>query len=334
MKKYFISELLPGTDYAAGSQREDIESILLQLGYSSLTVPTASGNIISRLLSYNKARTLAKKLDKPGIVFFHFPVRSRVFRYFHSLIKARGVRTIAYEIDMEGLRDNDKKRLQAEMNELIKFDLVITQNEIKKEFIENKTGHKQVIVHTMHDYLGVNCKETPERTKSTVICFAGNLEKAPFVHLLGNLKGLCFMIYGATNAAPVAGNIIYKGKADPRELPCLLEGSFGLVWDGSSIQSGEGAGAYLRYNIPHKMALYIMAGLPLIVWKESAMSKWVQEQQVGVALNSLSELRETLEKISVADYATYQVNMKALREKMSEGYFLKKALRSAQQLLS
>ena len=187
----------------------------------------------------------------------------------------------------------------------------------------------------MHDYQQQK-KEIfqKEKKKTTEIIFAGNLDKASFIHLLGQLNGLKFFIYGQTNNPPSAHNIIYRGKIDPRILPTTMEGSFGLVWDGSSLETGKEAGAYLRYNIPHKMALYITAGLPLIVWDESAMAEWVLEKHIGITVSSLQEISGQLSKLSETDYQSFLKNMIPIRQNMAEGYYLKRAIIKAEELLA
>lgn len=60
--------------------------------------------------------------------------------------------------------------------------------------------------------------------------------------------------------------LCYKGSFHPDVLPGILEGDFGLVWDGISAQSCIGnTGEYLKYNDPHKTSLYIASGIPVIV---------------------------------------------------------------------
>lgn len=327
MNRYFVTELYPEARYTAGVLREDIETVLMQSEYKSITTGAGSKNLFSRLLAYRAVRTKAKNLQADAIVFFHFPLRSRVIRYFFERVKRRGISTIAYIHDFEGLRDQDKALLQEELKILTRFDIIIAQNAVMKDLIEKQTGHQRILELEMYDYL--NAKEPTEQpAQKGAIVFAGNLEKAPFVSQLSSIPSLAFHIYGDENSLPASSNIHYKGKTDPRLLPSLLanEGAYGLIWDGSSLQSGTDTGAYLRFNTPHKLALYIMAGLPVIVWKESAMAEWVQRQQIGIAVSSLYDLKEILEKVKESEYRNFQDNMKSIRHKMRDGYYLKQAL--------
>lgn len=335
IKRYIVTELYPGARYTAGVLREDIETVLKKSGYETLETFPASSNLLSRILAYQKVRKMTiSKLLTPACVFFHFPLRSRVNRYFFSLLNKNGIKTIAYVHDFEGIRDKDKESLQKEFSQLKQFNIIIAQNRLMKELIESETANKNVIELEMYDYLGVS-EPIDQPSPLGPIIFAGNLEKASFISQLHNIPSLDFHIYGASPPASTAPNIQYKGKKDPRTLPPVIakDGSYGLVWDGTSIQAGIDAGDYLRINTPHKLALYIMAGLPPIVWNESAMAGWVQQQQIGIAVSSLYDLKERLEGITENEYRNFQNNMKGIRRKMAEGYYLSKAINIAEQLL-
>jgi len=335
LKRYFVTELYPGARYTAGVLREDIETVLKKSGYEALEASPASPNLLSRILAYQKVRKMTiNKLLTPAYVFFHFPLRSRVNRYFFSLLNKNGIKTIAYVHDFEGIRDKDTALLQKEFSQLKQFNIIIAQNRLMKELIERETANKNVIELEMYDYLGVS-EPIDQPSPQGPIIFAGNLEKASFISQLHNIPSLDFHIYGASPPASTASNIHYKGKKDPRTLPPVIakDGSYGLVWDGTSIQAGIDAGDYMRINTPHKLALYIMAGLPPIVWNDSAMAGWVQQQQIGIAVSSLYDLKERLEGITENEYRNFQENMKGIRRNMAEGYYLNKAINIAEQLL-
>ena len=57
-----------------------------------------------------------------------------------------------------------------------------------------------------------------------------------------------------------------------------MEGNWGLVWDGNSIDTCSGNfGEYLRLNAPFKFSLYLAAKRPVVVWRESAMAEYVRK---------------------------------------------------------
>ena len=123
--------------------------------------------------------------------------------------------------------------------------------------------------------------------------------------------------------------MIYKGSFKPDEVPGVLEGSFGLVWDGNTASTcGGNTGEYLRYNNPHKTSLYLASGIPVIVWSEAAMSGFVSENHVGIAVGSLYEIEEKVNAISDADYKEMKDNAIAVSAKLRSGYYFETAIKT------
>ncbi len=113
----------------------------------------------------------------------------------------------------------------------------------------------------------------------------------------------------------------------PDELPAALEGGFGLVWDGDSAETCSGVfGEYLRYNNSHKASLYLAAGLPLVVWKESAIAHFVVDKQCGIVVDSLHNLQKVLDELTIQDYNELLDNARYVGVALREGAYLKAAL--------
>ena len=82
----------------------------------------------------------------------------------------------------------------------------------------------------------------------------------------------------------------YIGRFSPENVTMLTE-EWGLVWDGDGIDVLHGLiGNYLKYNSSHKVSLYIAAGIPVIVSKESALAEFVEENKLGITVSSLLDL--------------------------------------------
>ena len=122
--------------------------------------------------------------------------------------------------------------------------------------------------------------------------------------------------------------VVYKGVFDPNS-PDLPENyHFGLIWDGKSLDTCDGdTGDYTKFNNPHKLSLYLAIGLPVIVWKEAAIAKFVEENKVGVAISSLQELNNLDKVISPDLYQNYLNNITDISAKVRNGYFLSSALK-------
>ncbi|NRO11242.1 Beta-1,6-galactofuranosyltransferase WbbI [Lactobacillus helveticus] len=59
-------------------------------------------------------------------------------------------------------------------------------------------------------------------------------------------------------------------------------------------RDGWNTGNYLRYNDPHKLSLYLASGIPVIIWKKAAEAKFVEENKVGITVDSLEDYRRYL----------------------------------------
>jgi len=153
------------------------------------------------------------------------------------------------------------------------------------------------------------------------VMFAGNLSKAGFVKELGQLP-VKFCLYGL----PKLDSASYKGAFDGNS-PEGLEGDFGLVWDGNSLDTCTGMlGEYLRFNAPFKLSLYLALGLPVIVWSQSAMATYVMQYHLGICVDSLHELAPKLAALSQEDLAEIKVCVAQMVSKIRSGAMLKKVI--------
>ncbi|MEE1187860.1 MAG: hypothetical protein UHM52_02605, partial [Acutalibacteraceae bacterium] len=113
----------------------------------------------------------------------------------------------------------------------------------------------------------------------------------------------------------------------PDELVGELRGDFGLVWDGTSIETCSGNfGNYLRLNDPHKLSLYLTAGIPVVVWEEAAVAVFVRKEHVGVAVASLTELKDKLAALTANDYEEMRQNALRISRLTRSGHYLTTAI--------
>lgn len=72
-------------------------------------------------------------------------------------------------------------------------------------------------------------------------------------------------------------------------------------------------GKYLKIIAPHKFSMYLVAELPIIVWKESAMAKLVEQNKLGITINTLTELGDRISRISSDEYDNIVLNIRNYR---------------------
>ena len=107
----------------------------------------------------------------------------------------------------------------------------------------------------------------------------------------------------------------------------VLRGDIGLVWDGNCDESDENVGfkRYQRYNNPHKMSLYLAAGIPVIVWAKAATAEFVKKNNVGYVINSVYDIN----KLDFADYETKRKNAQKIGGRLRSGHYTMRVINEA-----
>lgn len=347
MKYYLKEEFLKdsGARNAGNKARNDVEEIVKQEGFSPLLLTVEDWYKMSTIKAQqHKAQALSQafsRLKSGDQLLIQFPMLHHSFftTYLVKRLQARGVKVYFIIHDLEVLRYANldtvplkhKIRVHLQESSLLKVaDGVIAHNPIMKSVLVEKglPEHKLVSLE-IFDYLIPNYQEKDGLSKDQPIIVAGNLaqEKAGYLYQLParpayNLYGVGF------DESRALENEAYFGSFLPDELPAALEGGFGLVWDGDSAETCSGVfGEYLRYNNSHKASLYLASGFPLVVWKQSALSHFVLEKNCGVAVESLHDLKNTIENLSDADYQELVANAKNIGKKIRDGFYLTSALK-------
>ena len=346
--KYFLKEEFlkdSGARNAGNKARNDVEEIVKREGYQPLLLTVEDWYQMGTVKAQrHKAKALAQafsQLKSGDQLLIQFPMLHHSFFTTRLVrkIQRRGVQVYFIIHDLEALRYANldtvplkhKIRVHLQESSLLKVaDGVIAHNPIMKSVLVEKgiPEHKLVSLE-IFDYLIPNYQEKDGLSKDQPIIVAGNLaqEKAGYLYQLParpayNLYGVGF------DESRALENEAYFGSFLPDELPAALEGGFGLVWDGDSAETCSGVfGEYLRYNNSHKASLYLASGFPLVVWKQSALSRFVLENGCGIAVESLHDLKNTIGNLSDADYQELIANAKRIGKKIRDGFYLTSALK-------
>ena len=103
--------------------------------------------------------------------------------------------------------------------------------------------------------------------------------------------------------------------------------TFGLVWDGNSIDACEGAyGSYLKLNNPIKTSLYIRCHLPVIVWEQAAIAEVVKEKGIGVCVASLQDIDKIVAEITPEEYDKLEKNVIEWSKELKHGNCTRNAI--------
>ena len=274
-------------------------------------------------------------LKKDDILLIQYPLINTMlgFEKVMEKLKEKGVITIILIHDLDSLRFIGMPRVVKEDRNVInKATYIIAHNKkMKEKLIEMcKIDKDRTIELEIFDYILDNEIIPKERKKDKPIVIAGNLskEKAEYLKYLKNVNNVTFNLYGkGYQKDEDEKNINYIGAFLPEELINNLDGSFGLVWDGNSIDTCSGPyGEYLKYNNPHKTSLYLTAMLPVIVWKNSAMAEFVENNKVGITIERLEDISFEIQKSTDEEYSKMIANTKAISEKLKRGEYLRKSI--------
>ena len=346
MKYYLKEEFLHEKNLKnAGSKaRNDVEQIVKKEGYQDLVLSVDNwyemGILKAQLCKSKVFGEVLDQLKQGDELLIQLPIINHSFFTTHHVKKAqkKGVKVHFIIHDLDALRFMNgqavplKQRIRMKIQEsalLGAADGIIAHNPIMKSVLVDKgIAEDKIVILGIFDYLIPNFQEKTGLTKNQPIIVAGNLaqEKAGYLYSLPidpayNLYGVGF------DESRALANETYFGSFLPDELPAALEGGFGLVWDGDSAETCSGVfGEYLRYNNSHKASLYLASGFPLVVWKQSALSHFVLENGCGIAVESLHDLKATIDNLSDTDYQDLLENTKRVGKGIRDGHYLLTAL--------
>lgn len=298
MKKY-LNIRLKGNTYNAGKARYDANSILEKYGYTPLYIGGLSDNYIIRQIELLfSVISLIWKLSSNDTLFIQIPVVLNIKTILYRLLAWKKVKIEILIHDLDSLREaSTSKNLENLM--LKRANLIIAHTKaMKEELISRGIEKNKIKILYLFDYL----TETNNKNKSTFdnkIIFAGNLSKSIFIKDLVLCNNCQFLLYGLPSENITDSiNVTYKGKFSPEDIR-QIEGSWGLVWDGESIDTCSGLlGEYLKINSSHKLSLYIAAEKPVIVWSKSSLADYIKENNLGIAVDSLLDIDSKIKTLT------------------------------------
>lgn len=232
--------------------------------------------------------------------------------------------------DLDFVRNEGIGSIKKDIYFLKKVDYIIVHNENMAKLLEDNGIEKQRIINqeignNLSDY-----KLEIKRSLSKTVIFSGNLSKSRFLDKLLEVNYLSYTInlYGIGFSRKKETSFLkYKGSYSSEDIVTVIEGSWGLIWDGDDIEKCSGFyGEYTRINNPSKFSQYIAAGLPVIAWNKAAVADIIKKYKIGFVVDNLIEIGDMLNIITEKEYQEYINNVLKLREKVVTGYHFKRAI--------
>ena len=325
VKKSFI--------YAFGKARADINTAFTECGYPVENVECVFYKFPFRtslniLFQYLK---LVRKYKGQHEYIFQYPVScDKVFltiiKYLHA--KGNKVTILIHDIQTFRYRQNHEK----EIAWLNSADRIIVHTEAMQAILQKNGVHTPMDILHLFDYYSDDdfLQEKEMLSHRNEVVFAGNLAKSQFLPALYKMpvQKISFNLYGNKDNLDLSSfaHINYGGIFNSDHTG-KTKGGWGLVWDGKSIDTCNGPlGEYLSYNLPHKLSLYLAAGLPVIVWKGSAVAPFIVQHKLGIAVNSIQEIENIILHTSEETYLNYIYNCRRQGKILRSGGMIKKLI--------
>lgn len=268
---------------------------------------------------------------KKMVIFIQYPfidMRTSSILFILKRLKKQDNKFITLIHDLEFFRNDVNEKLDRCILEYSDVSIVHSSNML--DLITKNFKINNSVCLEFFDYVSNLDLPTNTNLRNIQLIYAGNLMKSLFLKDIDKVffnENFKLNLYG-TYCDYIKENdfVKYKGRFDAEQFSDI-EGNWGLVWDGTSVDTCEGKlGNYLRYNSPFKMSLYLAAKKPVVVWRESAMAKYVEKYNIGICVNSLNEIRAQIEKLSDDELAQIQQNVNMISKEVRSGNKLKLAI--------
>lgn len=343
--QYQIWEYFDRSNIGGSKARTDIGRILEEKGYVMKKVHCILRESADSVEQRNIGEWMKVFREMPSnstVVMQHpTPLESKLPEHvLREAKEEKHIRFIVMVHEVESLRKTyysaDRQKEYESM--LLLGDVFIVHNNVMRQFfIEQGIAADRVISLDIFDYLdsGANAEKKLERS----VTIAANLDlvKSPYLLQLKEVEDLKFHLYGPNFTEKIVEgneNICYHGSLPAEVIPGKLDRGFGLIWDGDSLETcSSGTGEYLKYNNPHKLSLYLSAGLPVIIWSQAAQAQFVLKNEVGFCVDSIYEISGRLSGMTEAQYMDYVRQAELLSRKLKDGSYFKSALQKAEEIL-
>lgn len=319
----------------ARKARQDVERIAAEAGFVPVAFPGERkdqqwwqkvGQLGQTLLAWGKLFFRLHHGDLLLVQYPWYPVKAApIARAALHMVEWKGARTACVVHDLDSLCQLNNAAARWSDQELLhSFDQVIVQTARMADYLIGQ-GLREDALIPLRLFDRLTDEPIPERTLTMDVCIAAtqSRKRSRYIQELARIP-LNWHLYGPCGKGKAKQRLTWHGSGVTG-----LTGSFGLVWAGRSsrVITGE-QGAYRMLSAPREASLYLTQGLPLIVWKWSALAAFVRENRVGLVVDSLEDIPGALRALTAQEYADLAASARAWGEKLRRGDMTREALRS------
>lgn len=330
----YISRNFKSTKNGGGKARVDIEDILSDMGAVNLANRRTFNS--SRFIDFTRNITGILKYMlsvKPGdILVLQYPMK-KYYRIVCRWARRRGAKTVTLIHDLGSFRRR-KLDIDEEIEKLSHTDVIIAANGNTVKWLRDHGCKVAMTEQHVWDYLSPARPSEKEQNRISCV-YVGNLRPSFNGFLYSVSPDVELHLYGDGAPEKHGENVVCHGFADPDDIIANACGRYGLVWYGQSlIHDGKGyVGEYIRYCNSHKLALYVRAGKPVIMWRHAGEASFVEEQGIGILVDDLKDLDSRLAVVTDEEYRKMLGNVKRVSAQMANGDYIRRAVAEAGAIL-
>lgn len=335
----YVSRCYANLTTAGNKAKTDVERIMTEERFYNAGLPQRIGGGKVSTFFYNLRSILRAMLQmrRGDVLWLQYPVK----KYYTTLCRYarfRGVSTVTLIHDLGSCR---RKKLtpEKEVKRLSCTDHVIASNEAMGKKLREMGYAGSLDALGVWDYLtNTTARRLPRRPSLELprVAYAGGLShrKNAFIYKWPEvIEGYTVHLYGrGFHPELIADSSAFTdhGFVPVDQFLRTVDCDFGLVWDGDSTDTCSGDfGEYLAINTPHKLSMYLRAGIPVIVWSRSAMASFVVREGVGFVVDSLTQIPACLRSISTDRQELMRERAYAIGVKIGRGEFFRTAMHRA-----
>lgn len=249
--------------------------------------------------------------------------------FINYLKQVRKAKIVAMVWDILSWLQDDRERDytgDASLWMLNKYDLVIAANPKMGKRLRDEGGVTTAMIPMHLTDLLYNGPLTLKQFKKELYYVATGIDPAMIEEVPSHIKINFIGPHPQVKEYPE--NVSLLGAMDNNDIPPKLDGGFGLLYYPEK-GGYKGMHRYGEYNNPMKLSLYLASGLPVVCLSNTAHSKWIKEQGVGIVINELADLKGALEEVSETAYYQMLERLKPWQRAVTRGFFAKGAAMEA-----
>lgn len=325
----------PVKDIETLCEQREWKAVEYEIGMNNKTGNFFLTRVWGRIQCVKNWIRIFRIVKKKDVLMWQYPNHRNdklVYVFLNILKKVKGVKLLVVIHDLEEIRKLNPVFV-SEIRFLNLFDGIICHNErMKKYLIKRGICETKIRCLTVFPFL---CEyDESKKMRSDAIIMLGNFSRirCGFLYDFIN-EPLSFQVnlygYNFEYSNFMKENFHFWGSYPDEKLCNIVDGKFGIVWNGDSIETCSGdAGRYLLINNPHKVSAFLSAGIPVIIWRKSAMAEFIKKQEVGILIDSLKEVEKVILRLSIDEYNRMKKNAEGIGKEIRAGSHFLSALDS------